>query len=481
MRTLFEAVCRHAEEAPDRIAFTDAAGTLTRGALVAEAARLAAALPPHARTIGLLMPNSREWAVAQLALVAAGRLCVPIPGFFSAQQVAHLVRDAGIDLILAGPDAAPTAHGLPTLTVRLTGMSGMSGPAPTFHPGYGTLIYTSGSTGRPKGVRHESGQVGWSAAALAKAIGASAEDAYLSVLPLSLLLEAICAVFVPLLVGGRVHFSTHLSEAVGRGAPSGIADAFDRHRPTVAVLVPDLLRLWVGELMATGRRAPDSLRFVAVGGAAVPGPVAEAAWGLGIPVHEGYGLSECCSVVALNRPGQRMAGTVGQPLDGLVVSVRDGEICVDGPCVTDGYLGGPAARRPWATGDLGALDSDGRLTVFGRKDALIVTPLGRNVSPEWVEAALQSDPHIAFCAVGAGAHGLSALVVPAPAATAWFEAAGPEGVAARIAATCAALPAYARPSSTRVVLLPEAKALGLLTENGRIRRAVARNVLAAAS
>lgn len=478
MRTLFEAVCGHARNAPDRIAFTDAAGTLTRGALVADAARLAAALPSDARTVGLLMPNCREWAVAQLALVAAGRICVPIPSFFSDQQIAHLVQDAGIDLILTTQDGAPAAPGLPTLPVRLTGMDG---PAPTFRPGYGTLIYTSGSTGRPKGVRHESGQVSWSATALAKAIGASAEDAYLSVLPLSLLLEGICAVFIPLLVGGRVHFSTSLSEAVGRGAPSGIADAFDRHRPTVAVLVPELLRLWVGELMAAGRRAPETLRFVAVGGAAVPGPVAAAAWGLGIPVHEGYGLSECCSVVTLNRPGARVAGTVGTPLEGLAVSVRGGEIHVDGPCVTDGYLGGPAARRPWATGDLGALDGEGRLTVFGRKDALIVTPFGRNISPEWVEATLQSDPHIAFCAVGAGAAGLSALVVPAPAASAWFEAAGPAGVAARIEAICAALPAYARPVSTRVVPLPEAKALGLLTQNGRIRRSVARDVLAAAS
>lgn len=96
MRTLFEAVCGHARNAPDRIAFTDAAGTLTRGALVADAARLAAALPSEARTVGLLMPNCREWAVAQLALAAAGRICVPIPSFFSDQQIAHLVQDAGM-------------------------------------------------------------------------------------------------------------------------------------------------------------------------------------------------------------------------------------------------------------------------------------------------------------------------------------------------------------------------------------------------
>jgi long-subunit acyl-CoA synthetase (AMP-forming) len=163
------------------------------------------------------------------------------------------------------------------------------------------------------------------------------------------------------------------------------------------------------------------------------------AWRLGIPVHEGYGLSECCSVVAVNRPGARIAGTVGEPLPGLSVTIRNGEIHVDGPSVTDGYLGGSAARRPWATGDLGALDEAGRLTVFGRKDNLVVTAFGRNVGPEWVESALLDDPGIAFCAVAAAGAGLAALVVPTPHAAAWFAAAEHHAIAERTAVWCAAL------------------------------------------
>ncbi|MGY4303857.1 long-subunit acyl-CoA synthetase (AMP-forming) [Bradyrhizobium sp. USDA 4369] len=475
MRRFFDAMLAHAKRAPDRIACSDPDVTLTRAGLLAEAGRLAAALPGTARTIGLLMPNGCDHAAAQIACVAAGRITVPLPTFFSPQQLAHIVRDAGIDLVLTrADDSRVLPSALPHMAVAL---SGVTGPAPAFEPGFGAIIYTSGSTGQPKGVRHDSGQIGWSAAALARAIDASEADSYLSLLPLSLLLESICAIFVPALVGGRVHFDTAVAEAVGRGTPSGIAESFAQHRPTTGVLVPELLRLWVAELAAVRRRAPDSLRFVAVGGAAVPVKVAEAAWQLGIPVHEGYGLSECCSVVALNRPGQRVGGTVGQPLSGLSVSIHDGEVHIDGPCVTDGYLSGGVAPRPWPTGDLGAFDDQGRLTIFGRWDNLIVTALGRNISPEWVETTLLQDANIAFCAVAAAEAGLAALIVPSSQAAEWFALAGTDAVEARIAGLCAALPAYARPLRVKVISLAGAKDAGLLTDNGRIRRRVARELL----
>ena len=73
-------------------------------------------------------------------------------------------------------------------------------------------------------------------------------------------------------------------------------------------------------------------------------------------MHEGYGLTECCSVVAVNRPGRRKAGTVGEPLPGLDVRIEDGEVVVDGPTVMDGYLHAGRAEQPWRTGDLGSLD-----------------------------------------------------------------------------------------------------------------------------
>ena len=128
---------------------------------------------------------------------------------------------------------------------------------------------------------------------LAQATDAAKSDVYLSVLPLPLLLETICAICVPILVGASVEFDPALTAAVARGQPQGIATAFARHRPTTSVLVPELLGAWVGELAATRTRAPTGLRFVATGGAPVSATLAEKAWSLGIPLHEGYGLSEC--------------------------------------------------------------------------------------------------------------------------------------------------------------------------------------------
>jgi long-subunit acyl-CoA synthetase (AMP-forming) len=335
---------------------------------------------------------------------------------------------------------------------------------------FSPTLYTSGSTGQPKGVRHESGQISWSAAALIGATGATAEDTYLSVLPLPLLLETICSIFIPGMLGAYVHFDTALAEQVGRGDAKGISRAFELKHPTTGAVVPQLLKQWVGELQAVGSRAPASLRFVAVGGAPVPRQVADKAGELGIPVHEGYGLSECCSVVALNRSGERRAGTVGRPLEGLKVSIDDGEIVVDGPSITDGYLGQGPAQRPWRTGDLGAIDRDGLLTIHGRKDSLIVTSFGRNISPEWIETMLLGDLRIAFCAVvGHGAPSLTAVIIPSRPGESWFANASYADVLGLMSECCAGAPEYAVPQACVVASLQEAISNQLLT-NGRPAR-----------
>jgi long-subunit acyl-CoA synthetase (AMP-forming) len=213
---------------------------------------------------------------------------------------------------------------------------------------------------------------------------------------------------------------------------------------------------------------------VAVGGAPVASRIADAAWTLGIPVYEGYGLSECCSVVSVNRIGDRRPGTVGRPLDGLRITIDQGEIVIDGPSITDGYLGRGPADRPWRTGDLGEMDHDGFLTVHGRKDDLIVTALGRNVSPEWVETMLLGDGRIAFCAVtGRGEPHLTALLIPSRAGAAWFDAASDEDVSHLIARCCSAAPAYATPGNHIIATMEEAVAKQILSPNGRILRAAA--------
>jgi long-subunit acyl-CoA synthetase (AMP-forming) len=201
------------------------------------------------------------------------------------------------------------------------------------------------------------------------------------------------------------------------------------------------------------------------------------AWQLGIPVHEGYGLSECCSVVAVNRPGERCSGTVGRPLNGLDVSIVNGEIVVDGPSITDGYLGQDPAQRPWRTGDLGAIDQDGFLTIHGRKDSLIVTSFGRNISPEWIETMLLGDLRIAFCAVvGHGEPHLTVVIIPSRMGESWFANSSSAEVLGLISHCCEGAPDYAVPRAFAVASFREAAANDLLANGRPIRKNIERFV-----
>lgn len=469
MRKLFDAMSRHAQEAGDKVAVSDSQGIIHRRELLAKVIGLAADLRTQSGTIGILAPNGIDWVIAQLGCALAGKIAVPLPTFFSSAQLGHIVRSASVGLILTTHQTKPLTHQSGVATGVISdhvAAIGLPDPA----DGFGQIIYTSGSTGQPKGVRHESGQIAWSATALAAATGATAEDTYLSVLPLPLLLETICSIFIPAMLGAYVHFDTALAEQVGRGDARGISRGFEATKPTTSVVVPQLLKQWVGELQASGSRAPASLRFLAVGGAPVPRAVADKAWNLGIPVHEGYGLSECCSVVTLNRPGERRADTVGRALNGLDVSIEDGEIVVDGPSITDGYLGQGPALRPWRTGDLGVIDESGFLNIHGRKDSLIVTSFGRNISPEWIETMLLGDLRIAFCAVvGHGAPFLTAVIVPSGQGESWFGNASDKDVLGLISDCCSGAPEYAVPRAFVVASLQDALKNELLT-NGRPAR-----------
>ncbi|WP_079541533.1 AMP-binding protein [Bradyrhizobium lablabi] len=477
MRQLFESMRRHVSEAGELIAVSDQHGQLSRRELLARVTSLAADLKGQPRTVGIYAPNGLGWVIAQLACAFAGKIVVPLPTFFSPAQLGHVVRDASVELVLASEQTAPLAvqSGVPTNVIDI---HRAGAGLPDAIDGFGQIIYTSGSTGQPKGVRHQSGQIAWSAAALASATAASATDSYLSLLPLPLLLETICSIFIPASLGAYVHFETGLAERIGRGSATGIAKAFEIHRPTTSVLVPQLLKHWVGELQSVGLAAPSSLRFVAVGGAPVPTQIANAAWRLGIPVHEGYGLSECCSVVTLNQPKERRPGTVGEALSGLSVSIDEGEIVVDGPSITDGYLGQGPAKRPWRTGDLGEIDRDGFLTVHGRKDSLIVTSFGRNISPEWIETMLLADPRIALCTVaGHGEPYLTVLLIPSAQGAAWFASASRADILELLSDCCSDAPEYAVPRAYVIVSFEQALNHQLLSNGRPVRKNIAKFIL----
>jgi len=227
MQSLFDALHRHAREDGAAVAASDLQGALSRRELLARVSGFARAIDAKARVVGILGAEWIDWAVAQLGLALAGKIVVPLPTFFSAAQLAHIARDASIELILATPETLERARQSGVEARLIEGCRSDAGLTEPVN-GFGQIIYTSGSTGEPKGVRLESGQIAWSSAALAAATGATGRDSYLSVLPLPLLLEAICAIFIPALVGGPVHFDTGLAEGVARGSATGLAQRSKR-------------------------------------------------------------------------------------------------------------------------------------------------------------------------------------------------------------------------------------------------------------
>jgi long-subunit acyl-CoA synthetase (AMP-forming) len=468
-------ILREQHHARGSVAMSDDKGSITGNDLVARVAGLAEEFRDLPPIVGLLGANGIDWALAALAAWMAGKTVVPLPTFFSRLQLEHVVRDAGIEHVIATENTTSAATGLGVGTTPISQRREDRTREPV--PGAGMIVYTSGSTGRPKGVRLGIEQINWQARSLADAIAASPADVNLSLLPLALLLETISAICVPVLIGARTHFASAVAETVGAGGPADLLAAFEVVRPTTAVLVPQLLSALVAQLEMLNSRAHKNLRFVAVGGARVPEDLAERAWELGVPVHEGYGLTECCSVVAVNRPGRRKAGTVGEPLSGLDVCIEDGEIVVNGPTVMEGYLHGSSTEGVWQTGDLGERDTSGFLIVTGRKDNLLVTANGRNISPEWIEAMVASDLRVAACALlSHGTSRLSMMLVPSRNGEEWLMESPRAHIGLWLEQICARAPAYAVPKDFVVCPASQAKHLGLLTSNGRIVREAALSV-----
>ena len=191
---------------------------------------------------------------------------------------------------------------------------------------------------------------------------------------------------------------------------------------------------------------------------------------LGLPVFEGYGLSESASVVALNNVADHKIGSVGQLLSHLNIKLSDeSEILVKGA----GYLGYTNTesektdenQQTWlATGDIGYLDDDGYLFINGRKKNIFITSYGRNVSPEWVERDLTSTPVIAqACLFGEAKPWNTALIVSTADATS-------ETINSAIDTINQSLPDYARVSKWLLALEPFSVTNKQLTPNGRLKR-----------
>lgn len=421
----------------------------------------------------ILADNSASWIIADLALLRAGALNVPLPAWFTPAQTAHVIRDAGLESILTDePERIPaefqpvavTPHSHFTL-FRLRERREVRPSVRTIK-----ITYTSGSTGAPRGVcltMNALEQVARSIA-LATPLGVTR---HLCAMPLPTLLENVAGVYAPLMLGATCIIPSTRATGVGQGAVDAqrFLRAISDNSPHSLILVPELLRLLIAAAKH-GWTPPSELRFVAVGGASVSPALLRDAIALGIPTYEGYGLSECASVVCLNTPAASRHGSVGKPLPHAHVRIdKDGQIMVRG-AVMSGYLGLDDDTLPLqeiATGDLGYIDEDGFVYVSGRVKNMFITSMGRNVSPEWVESHLLRDGAIGQALVfGEAQPYVVALIHPTSASI------EPSQIERAIAAANAQLPAYAQ--IRRWAPLPEALrfADGLTTANGRPRRDV---------
>lgn len=464
MSALLDAIRAHASARPTATAI-DGATPLTWADLARDLPVLAERLRTahdDGRPVALRLDHGCAEALLDLALVEAEAPTIPLPPFFSGQQMAGALAHAGAGTLVRGPVAL--SRGSKGVEFTLTSER-LEHPGAVLPEGTTRITFTSGSTGDPKGVCLSLAHLSRVASAVVDHLGVRHAGRHLPILPPGILLENVAGFYATIVAGGTY---VALPQAeVGMGDPfrpdlSLMLRTIEQQAITSLILVPELLAGLVAAMTATGVRLPR-LTLVAVGGARVDPALLAAAAALGLPVRQGYGLTECASVVTLDDGDPAGRGSVGRSIGCNRIRIaEDGEIMLDGPAFL-GTVGAPRAPGPLATGDIGRLDVEGRLWIEGRKSAMIVTSHGRNVAPEWIEGALTATPAILQAMVrGDGRPDLDALIVPAsPGAD----------VAGAVAAVNEDLPAYARIARWCVVP-PFTPANGLLTGNGRLRRAV---------
>lgn len=394
--------------------------------LIHEAQHLASNLLGHVRSganVGLVMGNSPEWVVADTALLLAELVEVPIPLAFSTEQAAWLLHDCDIvltdtigakrltlwqqnGLILSG-EIVTVAQGKipqPTQPIR---QAAEQVPRDTIIK----VIHTSGTTSQPKGVQIRRHGLDALVTSLWQHAQAENYQRYLTLVPLSLLIEQVTAIYMPLTSGGAVILPP--SEIPPLGSPGVTAaerlDLIHQAYPSALTLTPALVEALAeranehgdGPGLLPALFGQDTVPLLAAGGAPVAPDILHTLDKRGIPVYQGYGLSENSSVATWNSPGANRIGTVGKPLAHVEVKIcEDGELCLRSSSLFAGYSNeDPSSceidEEGWLhTGDLATQDGDGFISIIGRKKTMIITANGRNISPEWLESAYRSVPGV---------------------------------------------------------------------------------------
>ncbi|MBW3565720.1 MAG: AMP-binding protein [Acidobacteria bacterium] len=380
--------------------------------------------------VGLLAESGPWWATGYFAALRAGATPVPLDPRAPRHELDTTLGHCRPSAILFTKRVRELAEALPSRSVPIDEPR-ESGPA-ALHPsredreGLGVIAYTSGTTGRPKGVMIEQSSLLYEARSLTE-IHNLDRDVFVSVLPLTHLLVLTCGLIAPLYSGGEVVYAGSL-------LPAELADSMRDRRVTTMVGVPALystvrkaieaaLPNRVSHAVARfvplrslrrllfprlHRMAGGQVRRLICGGSNLDTETIEFYERLGVPLYQGYGMTEAGPVVAVNGPRQNRIGSVGPPLPGTELRIAEqDEVLIRGPQVMRGYLGEPELTREvldregWLhSGDQGRVE-DGFLFITGRIKDLIVLPDGQKVHPGDVEAVLGACEEVEeICVVG---------------------------------------------------------------------------------
>ncbi len=459
------ALCRTETEGISRVSFSD-----VRAAAVRTAARLRALGVSRGDRVLLGGQNHPAWPIALFGIQYSGATAVPLDKGLDPSS-ARVIQTASRAKLLLGDDefldrisgalTIPSMHLFDCLEA-LTDPDPGPGDWGAKSDELAVLIYTSGTTGEPKGVMLSHRNLTSLAASLAPLFPLGPDDRVLSVLPLHHTFELMAGLLVPLSRGARVIYLDELNA-------DRLADGLKSSRATALVGVPALWEMLERRIFSrVAERGPFAeiafdtlielnralgkstgldlgrslfgavhgelgghLKYLVSGGAALKSETHSLFQGLGLHLTEGYGLTEASPVLTVAKGNPRAkAGHVGRPVPGIEVRIEKpnesgvGQVLARGPSVMLGYSDNPAATADalddegWLhTGDLGKLDSRGRLTLVGRSKDVVVSSNGENVYPDDVEARLGEVQHVKELSVlgisdGRGGERLACVYVP---------------------------------------------------------------------
>ena len=427
---------------------------------------------PAGSRVAILGKNSAHWILADLAIMMAGHISVPIYPTFNSEALKYILEHSAAKACFVGKlDDTVALHqgapaGLPLIALPLAPKlqalqwndllskhAPLSGTPTTDPQSICTIIYTSGTTGVPKGVVQTFQSMAWGLGSAFLRVPMNADDRYISYLPLAHVAERMLIEQASLRNGGHVFFAESLDTFV---------QDLQRARPTIFFSVP---RLWVKFQQGVHSKLPpnklnfllripilggivrrkilaglglDQCRLAAGGAAPMPADVLQWYRNLGLDLIEVYGMTENCGVSHSTLPGSSLVGSVGQPWDGVEsrIDQETGEIQMRSGALMQGYYREPEQTAAtlttdgWLrTGDKGQIDAQGFLRITGRVKDIFKTSKGKYVAPAPLEDLLVLHSDIEACAV-TGANLDQPLAIVMLSQDAVGRSASPEGKAA---------------------------------------------------